>query len=122
MSRRCGLKWDLLGNDPVLGKTQKHGLECKKRDNQEGREMRQRRMEFHILNHVLYLIISPSADQGPGGALKAKINQRQPLWRAAMIPSHSCGQQPCWGGTATRQRERVGVQDAVVPVLLPVEC
>lgn len=50
-------------------------------------------MEFYIFNHVLYLIISPSADKGLGGALKAKMNQRQPLWRAAMIPSHSHGQQ-----------------------------
>lgn len=50
-------------------------------------------MEFYIFNHVLYLIISPSADKGFGGALKAKMNQRQPLWRAAMIPSHSHGQQ-----------------------------
>lgn len=79
-------------------------------------------LEFYILNHVLYLIISPSADRGPGGALKAKTNQRQPLWRAAMIPSHSHGQLHCWGGTATRQRERVDVQDAVVPALLRVKC
>lgn len=79
-------------------------------------------LEFYILNHVLYLIISPSADQGPGGALKVKTNQRQPLWRATMIPSHSHGQQHCWGGTATRQRERVDVQDAVVPALLQVKC
>lgn len=72
-------------------------------------------MEFYILNHVLYLVISPSADKGPRGALKAKTNQRQPLWRAAMIPSHSRGQHCCWGGTATRQRERVDMQDTVVP-------
>lgn len=75
-------------------------------------------MEFYIFNHVLYLIISPSAAKGLGGASKAKMNQRQPLWRAVMIPSHSHGQQRCWGGTATRQRERVDMQDAMVPALL----
>lgn len=58
-------------------------------------------LEFYILNHVLYLIISPPIDNGPGGALEAKANQRQPLWRAATMRSHCRGQQCCCGGTAT---------------------
>lgn len=41
-------------------------------------------MDFCVLNHVLYLIISPSVDNGPGGALEAKAKQRQPLGRAAV--------------------------------------
>lgn len=57
----------------------------KKWDREGGRDTME--MEFYILNHVLYLIISPSADKGLGGALKGKTNQRQPLWRVAMIPS-----------------------------------
>jgi len=49
-------------------------------DSKEGQETMG--LEFYVLNHVLYLIISPPIDKGPGDA---KANQRQPLWRAVMV-------------------------------------
>lgn len=54
-----------------------HGAE--KLDREGGQESTG--LGFYVLNHVLYLIISPPIDNGPRGALEAKANQRQPLWR-----------------------------------------
>lgn len=63
MSSRCGLKWDLLGYCsepeqlemiPSWEKLRKYELECKKKDNPEGREMRQRRRTRCYGDGILY--------------------------------------------------------------------
>lgn len=78
-------------------------------------------LEFYVLNHVLYLVISPPIDNGPGGALEAKPNQRQPLamaglpWcEAILMASSAIVEAPQPPG----QWERVDMQDAVVLALL----
>ena len=59
-------------------------------------------LEFYVLNHVLYLIISPPVDNGPGGALEqrqTKGNPSEGLPRCEAILMVSSA-----GSTATRPK------------------